>query len=304
MQHGGKACSSTSGSADLLLSLGLPLLSLKPSTIFTLLPSTSFCFLFAQLFHPSLAALAPIRRALGHPTIFNVLGPLINPVQPRRCILGVHSSYLGRMFAETLQSRGQERAWIVCGREGLDEISIEGETDVWEVVDGEIRQLVISPKDFGLMSHPLKNVASYTSRENAAIVMRLLGKPATRDEEGLEAGLVASLPAIPAGADLVAIRDYTLLQTAALLYVGGYAGASYLEATRLAKHSMDNGAACQALRSFRLLAHQAVIKQQEQTARDVEDARTEVSRRAALRESKDVQDSLLDDKNDEYFCAP
>lgn len=130
-QHGAKASSSTSGSADLLLSLGIPLLSLTPSIISTLLPTSSFVFLFAQLFHPALAPLGPIRRALGHPTIFNVLGPLINPARPARCILGVHSPYLGEIFAEALKKRrGCERAWIVCGKEGLDEISIEGETDV------------------------------------------------------------------------------------------------------------------------------------------------------------------------------
>ncbi|CAO1628068.1 unnamed protein product [Parajaminaea phylloscopi] len=308
-KHGAKASSSTSGSADLLLSLGLPLLSLTPSTIATLLPQTPFCFLFAQLFHPSLAPLAPIRRALGHPTIFNVLGPLINPAQPKRCILGVHSSYLGRIFVEALRSRGCQRAWVVCGQEGLDEISIEGETDVWQLIDGEIKQLVISPKDFGLTSHPLKNVASYTSQENAAIVMTLLerGDQGSGDAgEQLEAEVAASLPAVPPGADLEAITDYTLLQTAALLYVGGYAGESYLEATRLARHSMKGGAARGALRRFRVLAHDAVTRQQkeQEAAQSAKDAEAEARRRATQRESKAARDSLLDERKDEYFYAP
>lgn len=95
-----------------------------------LLPQCSFTFLFAQLFHPSLGPLGPIRRSLGFPTIFNVLGPLINPARPSRCILGVHSPGLGLVFANALKEKGMERAWVVCGKEGLDEISCEGETDV------------------------------------------------------------------------------------------------------------------------------------------------------------------------------
>lgn len=221
----------------------------------------------------------------------------------------MHSSYLGRIFAEALKSRACQRAWVVCGREGLDEISIEGETDVWELMEGEIRQLVISPKDFGLVSHPLTKVASHTSAENAAIVFQLLGdvsgSQSDSDEAELESKVVSSLPPVPAGTDLKAIRDYTLLQTAALLYVGGYAGDSYLEATRLARISMDSGAARKALRSFRLLAHRAVEKQeQEQAEQNARDAEALARRRAALRESKDARDSLLDEKKDEYFYAP
>lgn len=132
IQHGAKASSSTSGSADLLISLSIPLLSLTPSILKPLLPTCSFTFLFAQLFHPSLGPLGPIRRALGFPTIFNVLGPLINPAKPGRCILGVHSPGLGSVFADALLKKGIGRAWVVCGKEGLDEISCEGETDVSE----------------------------------------------------------------------------------------------------------------------------------------------------------------------------
>ena len=74
--------------------------------------------------------LAPIRKLLAFPTVFNALGPLINPINPKRLIVGVHSEYLGPVFAEALRLGGVEKAWVVCGKEGLDEISIAGETDV------------------------------------------------------------------------------------------------------------------------------------------------------------------------------
>lgn len=310
-QHGAKASSSTSGSADLLLSLGIPLLSLTPSVISTLLPSSPFCFLFAQLFHPSLAPLGPIRRALGHPTIFNVLGPLVNPAKPKRCILGVHSAYLGQIFAEALKKRGCQRAWVVCGREGLDEISIEGETDVWQLDDGVVTHLTLSPSDFGLRSHPLRNVASYSSAENAAIVMHMLGADATSSQEDeLEAQLMASLPPLPLDVDVEAIRDYTLLQTSALLFVGGYA-TDYVEATRLARVSMTStGGARQALRTFRTLSVAAVNKADEEAAKakkaevEAQAQDTEVRRLRDARERKDAKDSLMDVRKDEYFYAP
>ncbi|EST06454.1 Glycosyl transferase, family 3 [Kalmanozyma brasiliensis GHG001] len=265
-KHGAKASSSTSGSADLLMSLGIPLLTLPASELPGVLRKSKFSFLFAQLYHPALAPLGPIRRSLGFPTIFNVLGPLINPAKPSRCILGVHSYYLGRIFAEALRKRGTERAWIVCGQEGLDEISPAGRTDVWELKDGQISEFTVGPEDFGLERHPLEHVGSWSADENAAIVMRMFS---TKDvgEGPLEKGVqldprefgecapetmvhVRSLPSIPKGVRLGAIKQYTLLQTAALLYVGSYA-TTLKEATALARESMESGAALRALEVFR-----------------------------------------------------
>ncbi|CEH18106.1 anthranilate phosphoribosyltransferase [Ceraceosorus bombacis] len=243
-KHGARASSSTSGSADLLISLGIPLTSLSPSQLGPLLPQLSFTFLFAPLYHPSLGPLASIRRSLGFPTLFNVLGPLINPVKPRRCILGVHSPHLGNVFAEALRERGTERAWVVCGREGLDEISPEGETDVWELRHKEIKHFVISPASFGLPSHPLKHVNSHSAAENAAIVLKMLRSKEAREDvkqseellllpseplscalelSAVETAPIQGLPAIPCGTRLKAVEDYTLLQASALLYVAGCA---------------------------------------------------------------------------------
>ncbi|PWN39905.1 hypothetical protein IE81DRAFT_368722 [Ceraceosorus guamensis] len=281
-KHGARASSSTSGSADLLISLGIPLTSLSPSQLGPLLPRLSFSFLFAPLYHPSLGPLASIRRSLGFPTLFNVLGPLINPVKPRRCILGVHSPHLGNVFAEALRERGTERAWVVCGREGLDEISPEGETDVWELRHKEIKHFVISPASFGLPSHPLKHVNSHSAAENAAIVLKMLRsskearEDVTQSEEllllppseplscalelsAVETAPVQGLPAIPAGTRLKAVEDYTLLQASALLYVAGRAD-DLGSCVGLARQSIETGAARLALDQFRQEASRAIAR--------------------------------------------
>lgn len=128
VQHGNRASTSTSGSADLLLSLSCPL-TFPPSSLPSILtPTTRFAFLFASLYHPSMAALAPIRKSLPFRTIYNVLGPLINPARPGGMVIGVHSHGLGEVFAEALRELGVGRALVVCGKEGLDEISPAGET--------------------------------------------------------------------------------------------------------------------------------------------------------------------------------
>lgn len=126
-QHGSKAATSSSGSADLLMSLGCSL-SFPPSQLPKFLPTSPFLFLFAPHYHPSLAHIAPIRRSLNFRTIFNVLGPLINPAMPQRMVLGVAKKELGDCFIEVLRLLGVERALVVCGKEGLDEVSCEGES--------------------------------------------------------------------------------------------------------------------------------------------------------------------------------
>ncbi|MCO5565627.1 hypothetical protein L7F22_019301 [Adiantum nelumboides] len=254
-KHGARASSSSSGSADLLAALGVPLANLTPSTMPRLLPNSSFTFLFAQLFHPSMAPLAPIRRSLGFPTIFNVLGPLVNPARPKRSVMGVHSWGLGQTFAEALRESNCERGWIVCGREGLDEISPEGETDVWELRDGVIKHLVISPASFGLPAHPLAHVKSGTAAENACVA-RYLFEPKTHsgpipkgplsEAFTFTSSLDSKEYSIPAGTHLDALLDYVLLQTAALLYVAGK-GATLSHSVILARSSLAFGGAIKAL---------------------------------------------------------
>ncbi|KAL9933725.1 hypothetical protein V8E36_007383 [Tilletia maclaganii] len=276
-KHGAKAASSTSGSADLMLALGVPLLSLRPSKVASIIPRSSFNFLLGPMWHSALAPFAPIRRSIGFPTLFNVLGPLINPARPARCIIGVHSPGMGPIFAETLRRQGKELAWVVCGFEGLDEISIEGQTNVWELKDGTIRHFVVSPADFGLEAHPLSHVVSASAAENAAIALHLLSsaeetlpaeplrEPLALSEEDATSspGAEGPLPPIPQGTRLRALADYTLLQAAALLYVAS-AAPTLQECTALARTSMRQGGARAALDRLRSETAKALALQREE----------------------------------------
>ncbi|WFD35700.1 anthranilate phosphoribosyltransferase [Malassezia cuniculi] len=255
-KHGGKASSSSSGSAELLMSLGVPLLEVEPLKLRSVLEKSPFTFLFAPRFHSALAPLAPLRASLGFPTLFNILGPLVNPARPGRGIYGVHSSGLGETYAQALQLTGVERAWVVCGVEGLDEISPAGPTDVWEIADGKITHRQVSPADFGLPTHPLEDVRCGSSAQNAAVVVKMLTEPSAMRDEHLAAPMPveaddsgAKLEPIPQGVNLGAIYDYTLLQAAALLAIAGHG--DLRECTRLARETVENGNAKVSLDTLR-----------------------------------------------------
>ncbi|GAA5968189.1 hypothetical protein JCM3765_003697 [Sporobolomyces pararoseus] len=239
-KHGNKAATSSSGSADILLSLGCPVTTLPPSSISKLSKTSSFLFLFAPLYHPAMVHLAPIRKQLPFPTIFNALGPLINPVKPKRLIVGVHSEYLGNVFAEALRLSRVEKAWVVCGKEGLDEISIAGETHVWEVTNPEtpIKYFTLSPSQFGLSCHPLSSVTGGTPHENSELLLTLL-----RGELSIEDP----------------VENFVILNAAALLFVSGVAKTEK-EGVELARKSLKEGGAMKALESFRDQGQEAVRK--------------------------------------------
>ncbi|GAA5842968.1 hypothetical protein JCM5353_001028 [Sporobolomyces roseus] len=235
-KHGNKAATSSSGSADILLSLECPVTTLPPSSISSLSRSSSFLFLFAPLYHPAMVHLAPIRKLLAFPTVFNALGPLINPIQPKRLIVGVHSEYLGPVFAEALRLGGVEKAWVVCGKEGLDEISIAGETNVWEVTPSSIRQFTVSPSTFGLSSHPLSSVTGGTPAENSQLLISLLsGQLSTEDP----------------------VENFVVLNAAALLLVSGVVK-DEREGVSAARKSIREGGALRSLEEFRRVSQEAV----------------------------------------------
>ncbi|KAH9948268.1 glycosyl transferase family, a/b domain-containing protein [Amylocystis lapponica] len=158
IKHGSRASTSSSGSADLLQSLGCLFV---PPTAGTPVPiaRVPFTFILAPHYHPAMAMIAPYRKVLPHRTMFNVLGPLINPARPRGMVLGVAERELGLPFARSLGNGGVERALVVCGAEGLDEISCAGETYAWELADGNITERRLDPSQFGLGVHPLTAVA-------------------------------------------------------------------------------------------------------------------------------------------------
>lgn len=230
MQHGNRASTSSSGSADLLQSLGCAFV--PPSQDSTVIPRIPFTFILAPHYHPSLAVIAPHRKALPFRTIFNVLGPLINPARPRGMVLGIADPTLGMPFASSLRDSGIERALVVCGAEHLDEISCAGDTWAWELRDGEIVETKLHPALFGLGVHPLSSVSGGTPPENAETFKVLL-------TSGMD---------IPH--TLTPILEFVLVNAAALLVVAGLA-TDYKDGVRLARESVTSGAAWKALTTFR-----------------------------------------------------
>ncbi|KAH9849466.1 anthranilate phosphoribosyltransferase TrpD [Lenzites betulinus] len=231
VKHGSRASTSSSGSADLLQSLGC---YFTPPTVETPLPISRvpFTFILAPQYHPTLAMIAPFRKALPHRTMFNVLGPLINPARPRGMVLGVAERELGAPFAQSLKDGGVQRAFVVCGAEGLDEISCAGDTHVWELRDGAVTARTLHPRDFGLAAHPLTAVGGGTPAENAATFRALL----------------QSGDSVPEG--LTAVLDFVLMNAAALLVVAGIAQ-DLKEGVDKARESVTSGKAWNALEQFR-----------------------------------------------------
>ena len=192
----------------------------------------------APHYNPSLASLAPHRKALPFRTMFNILGPLVNPASPRGMVLGVAQPEIGNTFVQCLGEGGVERALVVCGFERLDEISCAGPTHVWELKDKKITKSVLQPEDFGLPCHPLHTVAGGTPTENATTFKALL----------------ASGDKIPE--QLVPVLDFVLMNASALLVVADIAK-DYIEGTKLARESIVSGKAWKAFESFRETGNKA-----------------------------------------------
>src|ERR671917_1775938 len=148
-KHGSRAATSRSGSADVLAALGVNV-SADPSVAEACLNEVGICFMFAPLYHGATARVAGVRRELGVHTTFNLLGPLTNPAGAPRQLIGVWHAALVEPLARTLAALGTERAWVVHGRDGLDEITISDRTFVAEADDGEVRTFEIAPVDFGI----------------------------------------------------------------------------------------------------------------------------------------------------------
>ncbi len=148
-KHGGKAVSSASGSADVLKMLGVNI-EMKPERAASCLRDVGITFLYAPLYHTAMRHVAPVRQELRTRTVFNILGPLTNPAQPDFQLLGVYDRKLTRTLAEVLQKLGTKAAWVVCGADGLDEISIASATRVAQLRDGAVTEFDVTPEDAGL----------------------------------------------------------------------------------------------------------------------------------------------------------
>lgn len=171
-KHGNRSVSSKSGSSDLLAAFGIDL-DMSPEKARQALDELDLCFLFAPNYHPGFRHAMPVRKQLATRTLFNVLGPLINPARPPLALIGVYSPTLLQPIAETLRVLGYQRAAVVHGG-GMDEIAIHTPTEVAELREGEITRYQISPEDFGLQRHPQESLAGGTPEENRDILQRLL----------------------------------------------------------------------------------------------------------------------------------
>ena len=217
-KHGNRAISGRCGSADVLARLGVridaPLEVLK-----TCLESCGITFLFAPVFHQAMKVVGPLRRDLAIRTIFNLLGPLLNPAGARRQIIGVFAPHLTEVFAQVLKSLGCEHALIFSGEDGLDEISIAGPTRVTELKQGVIGTDRLRPQDLGFQSRSLDQVQGGDASENAGILRGVL-----------------------AGEGSGAQRDIVLMNAAAGVYVSGRTG-SLQAAVEVARKALDEGRA-------------------------------------------------------------
>ncbi|KAJ9075213.1 anthranilate phosphoribosyltransferase [Entomophthora muscae] len=231
-KHGNRSSTSLSGSSDFLTSLNLDIEKATPERVPEVLKNSYFCFLFAAVFHPAWKIVSSVRKELGFPTIFNYLGPLCNPVRPGRMVVGVYSKELGPLMAETLLLLGAVKGLVVHGDEGLDEISPEKETHAWLIENKTIKYLKISPEDFGLERHSLDSVKGGSSEENATTFRKILNNEDTDSP----------------------IRDFILINTAAVLFVSGIAQ-DFKQGVSLARESITSGRAKAQLETSIALLH-------------------------------------------------
>jgi anthranilate phosphoribosyltransferase len=223
-KHGGRSVSSTSGSADVLETLGA-YIGLKPDQVAACLQETGIGFMFAPNHHASMKHAAPVRKELGVRTIFNILGPLTNPAGAPNQLLGVFHPDLVGIQVRVLQRLGSEHVMVVYGMNGMDEISLSGETLVGELQDGEVKEYVVHPSDFGLPVYDSRVLRVANTAESVQCIQRALA-----NEDG-------------------PVRDVVLLNAGAALYCAGVA-ATVIEGVRRAREAVASGSALAKLSQF------------------------------------------------------
>jgi anthranilate phosphoribosyltransferase len=216
-KHGNRSASSRSGAADVLEALGVKI-GLEPARAEQVLAKTGIAFLFAQTHHPAMKHVGNARRQIGRRTIFNLLGPLASPAKVTRQLVGVFSPDWLMPYAEALKALGSRHAWIVHGRDGLDELSVSGPTDAAVLEQDSITSREVTPDDAGLGRWPLADLSGGDAADNAAALLRLF-----TGEHG-------------------PYRDIVLLNAAAALMVADRAK-DIKDGTQMAAQSLDSGAA-------------------------------------------------------------
>jgi anthranilate phosphoribosyltransferase len=223
-KHGGRSVSSTSGSADVMEALGA-YIGLQPAQVAECLAETGIGFMFAPQHHAAMKHAAPVRKELGVRTLFNILGPLTNPAGAPNQLLGVFHPDLVGIQVRVLQRLGSEHVMVVHGMNGMDEISLSGETLVGELKDGQVREYLVHPSDFGLPVYDSRVLKVASTQESVQCIQRALA-----NEDG-------------------PVRDIVLLNAGAALYCAGVSP-SVAEGVRMTREAVASGAALAKLSQF------------------------------------------------------
>jgi anthranilate phosphoribosyltransferase len=223
-KHGGRSVSSTSGSADVMEALGANIM-LSPEQVATCLAETGIGFMFAPNHHTAMKHAAPVRKELGVRTIFNILGPLTNPAGAENQLLGVFHPDLVGIQVRVLQRLGSQHVLVVYGMNGMDEVSLSGETLVGELKAGEVREYAIHPSDFGLPVYDSRVLKVAGKEESVACIRRALA-----NEDG-------------------PVRDVVLLNAGTALYAANVVG-SIGDGVKAARDAVVSGRAAAKLEQF------------------------------------------------------
>ncbi|GMQ94037.1 MAG: anthranilate phosphoribosyltransferase [Acidimicrobiia bacterium] len=219
-KHGNRAASSKTGSADLLESFGFDL-ELGPDQVAAMIDESGFGFFFAPRYHPAMRHVAPVRRELGIRTVFNFLGPLCNPAGARMSI-GTSDPEMARLMVDVLAARGVDRAFVVYGEDGLDEVTTTAPTRIFRLAEGEITEAEFTPEDFGVSRASMSDLVGGDAEENMAITRAVL--------EGTEG----------------ARRDIALVNAAPAIVLAELA-TGFDDAMDIAAEAIDSGRAARAL---------------------------------------------------------
>lgn len=230
-KHGNRNLSSKSGAADALGEMGINVM-VGSQVVEKALKTVGIAFMMAPMHHPAIAHVMPTRSELGTRTIFNILGPLTNPAGVKRQLTGAFSRDLIRPMAETLAALGSEKAWLVHGSDGTDELSIAGVSWVAALEDGKVTEFEVNPEDAGLPVHPFEDILGGTPAENAVAFRALLG------------------------GEKSAYRDAVLLNAAAALMVADKV-TNLKDGAAMAARSIDSGAAKQKITELAALTSKA-----------------------------------------------
>ena len=227
-KHGNRSASSKCGSADVMEALGIDI-QMPADRLRQAVTDVGIGFLFAQRYHSSMKHVMPARAQLAMRTVFNVVGPLSNPALPQFQVVGVASMMMIDLVAHALQELGTEHSFVICGKDGVDEISISAPTAIRELKEGEITSYSISPEDYGIFSVSSAKIQGGDAATNAAILESIF-----RGERGPK-------------------RDVVVLNAAAGIVAGG-AAETMQDGIRAAENAIDSGAATKKLDNLRELS--------------------------------------------------